>query len=176
MRMRSGRSWSLLITYLAQFSLMGSRSKTTTSTWKCLLLIWSSALGSTLTGEQWTKKNGSGWAWGLAQSGLEHCEGTLFSNLIFEIKLQSQSEFFSNIIISTKCQYSSEVSKEGGVVIDDYAGVSWGCQRVSMMITNTFYFNELSQKWRFGHEEGGVTIDDNTGVSWWSLHASRITY
>ena len=71
-----------------------------------------------------TKKNGSGWAWGLAQSGLEHCEGTLFSNLIFEIKLQSQSEFFSNIIISTKCQYSSEVSQEGGVVIDDYAGVS----------------------------------------------------
>ena len=66
MRMRSGRSWSLLITYLAQLSLIGSRSKTTTSTWKCLLLIWSSALGSTLTGEQWTKKNGSGWAWGLA--------------------------------------------------------------------------------------------------------------
>ena len=65
MRMRSGRSWSLLITYLAQLSLMGSRSKTTTSTWKCLLLIWSPALGSTLTGEQWTKKNGSGWAWGL---------------------------------------------------------------------------------------------------------------
>ena len=119
-----GRSWSLLITYLAQLSLMGSRSKTTTSTWKCLLLIWSSALGSTLTGEQWTKKNGSGWAWGLAQSGLEHCEGTLFSNLIFEIKLQRQSEIFSNIIISTKCQYSSEVSQEGGVVIDDYAGVS----------------------------------------------------
>ena len=94
MLMRSGRSWSLLITFLAQLSLMGSRSKTTTSTWKCLLLIWSSALGSTLTGEQWTKKNGSGWAWGLAQSGLEHCEGTLFSNLIFEIKLQRQSEIF----------------------------------------------------------------------------------
>ena len=49
---------------------------------------------------------------------------TLFSNLILEIKLQRQSEFFSNIIISTKCQYSLEVSQEGGVVIDDYAGVS----------------------------------------------------
>ena len=63
------------------------------------------------------------WEW-LSLSGLEHCEGTLFSNLIFEIKLQRQSEIFSNIIISTKCQYSSEVSQEGGVVIDDYAGVS----------------------------------------------------
>ena len=100
----------------------------------------------------------------------------MFGDLTVENKLQRQTEDFSNIIISTKCQYSSEVSQEGGVVIDDYAGVSWGCQRVSMIITNTFYFNELSQKWRFGHEEGGVTIDDNTGVSWWSLHTSRITY
>ena len=34
-----------------------------------------------------------------------------------------------------------------------------------MMIRNTFYFDELSQKWRIGRQEGGVTIDDDTGVS-----------
>ena len=178
MRMkRSGRSWNLLTIFLEQFSLMGSRSTTTTSIWRCLLLIWSSALGSTWTGEQRTKRNGrSGWAWGLSWSGREYCEGTMFGDLTVENKLQRQTEDFSNIIISIKYQYSSEVGQEGGVVIDDDAGVSWWCQRVPMMIRNTFYFDELSQKWRFGRQEGGVTIDDDTGVSWWSLFISRITY
>ena len=102
MRMkRSGRSWNLLTIFLEQFSLMGSRSTTTTSIWRCLLLIWSSALGSTWTGEQRTKRNGrSGWACGLSWSVREYCEGTMFGDLTVENKLQRQTEDFSNIIIT----------------------------------------------------------------------------
>ena len=49
---------------------------------------------------------------------------SMFGDLTVENKLQRQTEDFSNIIISTKYQYSSEVGQEGGVVIDDDAGVS----------------------------------------------------
>ena len=48
----------------------------------------------------------------------------MFGDLTVENKLQRQTKDFSNIIISTKYQYSSEVGQEGGVAIDDDAGVS----------------------------------------------------
>ena len=48
----------------------------------------------------------------------------MFGDLTVKNKLQRQTEDFSNIIISTKYQYSSEVGQEGGVAIDDDAGVS----------------------------------------------------
>ena len=182
MRMkRSGRSWNLLTIFLEQFSLMGSRSTTTTSIWRCLLLIWSSALGSTWTGEQRTKRNGrSGWAWGLSWSVREYCEGTMFGDLIVENKLQRQTEDFSNIIISTKYQYSSEVGQEGGVMIDDNAGVSWWCQRVPIMIRNTFYFDENARSPRFSPSGTWLSTTTSVGLrsvltpSGWSLAMSWV--